>query len=421
MPGSISRRQQVPSPMMQKQMLEVWKAKFFELFFKRAYKEALPWGKKLMLANPGSASHIANVATCWLLIGDVEAALALYRRAHQINPCEQNVLDGLTHACGDLGLVKEARRFGIESLMLKDATYSASGLTPLLLPEQPAQGILSLVSFSLFGDNPRYCETAILNVEAVARLFPGWSCRFYVDATVPRHVIRRIVERGGEVVEVGGAEHAAVPGLMWRFLALGDPQVARVAFRDADSLVSERELGPVNDWVASGKSFHVMRDYHTHSELILAGMWGALASPLRDIRERMLDYLKNGGHPTHVDQHFLRACIWPLIKNDLISHDRVFGFHGALPLPELPRAKNGVAMSIGSDHAAKAMGASCNLPDGSRIEWTIVDNISAKVLCTYVTSVAGGAWSARIPLNLAQGIEGGYYSVHVRPGSQTVQ
>lgn len=398
----------------QRQVQDLWNATFLDLFFRREYAQALPWGVKLMRANPDSASTIANAATCSMLAGDVTTALALYRRAYRINPLEQNVLDGLCQACGDLGMMAEARRYGLESLTLKDATYTGACLPPLLAPEPPAAAELSLMAFSLFGDNPRYCETAILNVEAVALLFPGWRCRFYVDGSVPGHVMRRIIDAGGEVLQVGEEDRASIPGLMWRFLALADPRVARVAFRDADSLVGLRECGPVGDWLNSGKAFHVMRDYHTHSELILAGMWGALAAPLRDIRQRMLSYLRGGGHPSHVDQHFLRACVWPLIKHDLISHDRVFGFHGALPLPALPPASDGVALTIGSDNAAKAMGAPSKLPDGSRIEWSIIDLASTRVLCAYRTTVAGGAWSARIPLTLAQGIDAGRYGVFVR-------
>lgn len=394
---------------------EIWKERFFALFFQRAYREALPWGEKLVRAFPESASHLGNLATCHLLAGDPARAQVLYRRAWRLDPREMNVLDGMAQACGDLGQLDEAREFGLKSLALKDELFSPAALPPLLAEDRSPPGALYVVSFSLFGDSPRYCETAILNIEAARQIFPGWLCRFYVDATVPEHVTRRIAERGGQVVTVGEADRAVIPGLMWRFLALEDPLVRRVAFRDADSLISERERGPVEGWLASGKSFHVMRDYHTHTELILAGMWGAMAWPLRDIRARMLDYLCAGCHPTHVDQHFLRSRIWPLIRDDQLGHDRIFGFRGALPLPEVVRDENGYALTIGSDYGSKAMGAPCDLPDGSRIEWSIVEAMGGRLLCAYRAAVEDGSWSARIPLNLADGIRDGRYLVRVRP------
>lgn len=46
------------------------------------------------------------------------------------------------------------------------------------------------------------------------------------------------------------------------------------AFRDLDSKVSKRELAAVNDWLSSGKPYHVMRDNKYHGTSILGGMFG---------------------------------------------------------------------------------------------------------------------------------------------------
>ena len=42
-----------------------------------------------------------------------------------------------------------------------------------------------IVSFSLYGDAPLYCEGALRNVELAKSIYPGWRCRFYIDGTVP--------------------------------------------------------------------------------------------------------------------------------------------------------------------------------------------------------------------------------------------
>jgi hypothetical protein len=67
---------------------------------------------------------------------------------------------------------------------------------------------------------------------------------------------------------------------MWRFAAYDDPNVDRVIFRDADSIISTREAGAVEEWVASGQAFHAMRDYGSHTDLLLAGMWGVARGAL---------------------------------------------------------------------------------------------------------------------------------------------
>ncbi|MNQ70124.1 hypothetical protein D3C85_847490 [compost metagenome] len=384
---------------------------FFELFFSRNYRGALPLGKMLAHLSPRSGSVIGNLATCHLMLGENETALKLYQRAHVLDPREMNVLDGLTHVCGNLGLMDQVRQYGRQSLALKDALFRVNDLPPLLPQEVSPAGGRDLFAFSLYGDSPRYCETAILNVEAAQRLLPGWVCRFYVDTSVPAAVLDRLRAGGAEVVPVDEEAHRCIPGLMWRFLALENRDVRRVSFRDADSLIGERECEPIGQWLASERLFHVMRDGYTHSELILAGMWGAVAWPLRDIRQRMLAYLAGGGHPTHVDQHFLREKIWPLAKQSMISHDSVFGFSDALPMP--PREVGG--LGVGMDYGSREMSAPCDLPDGSLLEWAIVERATRRLVCAYRVRVQGGRWASRVPLSLGDALRDGRYEVRVSP------
>lgn len=42
-----------------------------------------------------------------------------------------------------------------------------------------------IVSFSLYGHAPFYCEGALRNVELAKSIYPGWRRRFYIDDTVP--------------------------------------------------------------------------------------------------------------------------------------------------------------------------------------------------------------------------------------------
>lgn len=55
---------------------------------------------------------------------------------------------------------------------------------------------------------------------------------------------------------------------------MDDPTIKRFLIRDADSIVSHREKAAVDAWLKSDKWFHLMRDNYSHTELILAGMWG---------------------------------------------------------------------------------------------------------------------------------------------------
>ena len=47
-------------------------------------------------------------------------------------------------------------------------------------------------------------------------------------------------------------------------------------FRDLDSLISQREIEAVTQWINSKHAFHIMRDHPNHGTVpIMAGMWGA--------------------------------------------------------------------------------------------------------------------------------------------------
>ena len=62
-----------------------------------------------------------------------------------------------------------------------------------------------------------------------------------------------------------------VVGRAWRFAVLGDPTVDLFLSRDSDSWVLDREVTAVQEWLLSGRTFHVMRDHPNHKAVMLAG------------------------------------------------------------------------------------------------------------------------------------------------------
>jgi hypothetical protein len=67
--------------------------------------------------------------------------------------------------------------------------------------------------------------------------------------------------------------------MSWRFLVASDPNIERYVIRDIDSRISRREKLAVDEWIASGKQFHVMRDHPSHSNNAMSGgMWGGTLS-----------------------------------------------------------------------------------------------------------------------------------------------
>jgi hypothetical protein len=119
--------------------------------------------------------------------------------------------------------------------------------------------------------------------------------------------------------------------------------------RDCDSVVNAREAKAVDDWIASGKSFHIMRDWWTHTDPVLAGMWGGIAGVLPSMRLLLGTYKSKHLETPNWDQWFLRDRVWPLIRDHALIHDRYFASRNAMPFPgEMPAGN----LHVGQDEFA---------------------------------------------------------------------
>lgn len=177
-----------------------------------------------------------------------------------------------------------------------------------------------IVSFSLWGDNPKYTIGALYNAELVSDIYPGWIARFYVGSSTPANVSRKLERAGSEVILMN--EPGDWKGMFWRFYPAGEEDVEVMLSRDADSRLNLREKAAVDEWLASDKDFHIMRDHPAHSAPIMGGMWGARGNILKDIKKMIDEYQK--GDFWQVDQNFLRQKIYPLVKDKSFVHDEFF-------------------------------------------------------------------------------------------------
>jgi hypothetical protein len=178
-----------------------------------------------------------------------------------------------------------------------------------------------IISFSLWGDNPKYTIGAIENAEQSKTIYPDWICRFYCGKSVPLDIIEKLKSYNNvEVIEMD--EDGDWNGMFWRFYSCEDADV--MISRDTDSRLSVREKLAVDEWLESDKDFHIMRDHPYHNVLILGGMWGARNGILKDIISIINQY--NKGNFWQVDQNFLREKIYPIIKDNSFIHDEFMKF-----------------------------------------------------------------------------------------------
>ena len=246
--------------------------------------------------------------------------------------------DVLAHNSGQFGDASAARKYGTRSLELKHARYGAGVARPNLppVPAFRAEQSRNVIAFSLFGENPRYVQPLVLSAELKPHLYPLWTMRIYVDNSVPERVLGIFRAKGCQIVQVSPSD---IPGTFWRFLAANDQSIDRFIFRDADSILNIRERVAVDEWIASNRHFHVMRDFYSHSELILAGLWGGVRGALPPIDPLIEQWFKEKRahvyNQTTSDQIFLREKIWRIVQRSVLVHDSAFDFGDKKDFPNV--------------------------------------------------------------------------------------
>lgn len=186
-----------------------------------------------------------------------------------------------------------------------------------------------VISFSLWGDEDKYCIGAILNAQLQQLIYPGWVCRFYVDAhTVPHAVIGILDKMGCEIVFKRNAYYGKyAAGKFWRHSVMVDPDVDRFIVRDTDSRLSLREERCVNQWIESGKTIHIIRDHPHHGHRVMGGTWGGVNKETSKLDyNKLLDQflVRENYHwkkKRQMDQRFLEQEIYSRFKDDAFIHD----------------------------------------------------------------------------------------------------
>ena len=301
---------------------------------------------------PDAAALHENLGMCLAKQRDYAGAIVALERTLALGKRHWSVHDGLAHACAYADDLEGARKHGTRSLTLKDAQAAAA--RPVVdLPDRPPPPFdprnrtANVIAYSLWGDSDRYLAGAVRNAMLIPEIYPGWIGRFYVGRGVPAAVVGQLRTLGAEVVRRDGPSGLG-DGLFWRFEAASDPAVHRFLIRDADSIVNTQERAAVDAWLASGRYFHTMRDWWTHTDPVLAGLWGGCGGVLPDLADLRARFAPDRLETLNVDQDFLRVMIWPVARTSCLIHDSYFDCLGSRPFPPVGRLPPG--MHVGQDH-----------------------------------------------------------------------
>jgi tetratricopeptide (TPR) repeat protein len=304
------------------------------------YPQSLDWLQKAAAIWPANPQVVENSGVLLVCLGRYEEAKAEFERAMTLGSESLNVLDGLCHCLGRLKDISGMQHYGRRVLEAKnEASLSAGTKHPL--PSRPlprfdaTQQNKNVISYCLWGNDPRYIVPLLENLKLAPHLFSGWTIRIYFDKSVPDNVLRDLRKSGCQLIDKSSESEATFyTRLLWRFEVANDSSVQRFLVRDADSVLSVKERVAVDAWLASDAYFHVMRDFYTHTDLMLAGMWGGVANILPDLKKLWYAYRTSKMQGRTADQRFLNDMVWPTVSQSCLMHDSVFtGCLGSVPFP----------------------------------------------------------------------------------------
>ena len=299
-------------------------------FSQHNYPQVSILSAQLVKLLPQDSDSFLNFAFAELKQHHYQFAYQLYQLALQYQPRHlAEIYDGLTELCYYLKKKEQQIHYARCALEFKKQYVAHAYIQALPTPHAPqfnaAHRQENIISYSLFGAEPRYCENALQNVQRAKILFPEWTCRFYVDNTVPDLIILRLKLLGAQIVLIN-EQQQPISGLFWRFFVMDDPSVKRFLIRDADSLLSYREQAAVIAWIKSERWFHTLCDAHSHTELILAGLWGGCTGIFKNVQQNIEHFIATHPKAQHrtLDQFYLRLCIYPSLKQSVLLHDSQF-------------------------------------------------------------------------------------------------
>lgn len=173
-----------------------------------------------------------------------------------------------------------------------------------------------IISFCLYGHDPKYTIGSLCNVELAKIIYPEWICRIYYGKSVPTDIIERLSNYDNvELVHMD--EDNKTSYMTWRFLPIDDDDVEIMLSRDTDSRLSFREKKLVDIFIESEYLLHDIRDHGCHTDL-MGGTWGMKKNSKINMKELINNASLHNAYG--IDQFFMRDNVVPKFVDDRLIH-----------------------------------------------------------------------------------------------------
>lgn len=259
---------------------------------------------------------------------DAHCVRPLHENRHALKDINEYLQQGSSGKNYLMHLFKQPIKRVLTNIKRYKQNYFANDLYDILSRQLSSDKASKVISFSLYGSNPRYTKNLNVVLKSYKEVYADWKCRVYVANDVSEEILALLAAMEADIFIMKGTSINA-SYMNWRFLAIEDSTVEVAIFRDLDSVATLREKRMVDDWLSSGKSFHIIRDHITHNARIMGGMWGARRANI-NIRQETKKMLMVNGYG--IDQVFLEEIIFPQIKEDVLIHDSYPRFPDERPI-----------------------------------------------------------------------------------------
>ena len=174
------------------------------------------------------------------------------------------------------------------------------------------------ISFTLFGNNPKYYVGAEKNLEINQRLLPDWTNVIYYHKNNVRHdYIEKLSNNGATMIDVSDLKISGKFSIefpyFWRFFTLFDEGISLV--RDLDSRFSLREVEYIKRWENSNKKYFIIRDHPWHAP-VPSGLLGFSGQDL-NFKNHFDDFIGKSSLRWGEDQEILYKYFVNINKEDI--------------------------------------------------------------------------------------------------------
>lgn len=191
---------------------------------------------------------------------------------------------------------------------------------------------MKVISFALWGSDPRYLNGAIENAKLAKKIYPGWTPIFHLTGGFELRFLDKLSNHADLVLCEN--DFGDYRNLFHRLKPCFNLEYERVIVRDCDSRLNKREAAAVKVWESSLFPLHVMRDHRHHGIPIMGGMFGVVPCMMpfnyTVALEQWMDTVARNlpvSKPTKLgnhwgsDQEWLKDKIWKKYKDNHLGHD----------------------------------------------------------------------------------------------------